>query len=211
MHKTILNMRAATRTTGRFIACACTLCAILISPVLCHGQGESTAQRKIMLSFFAGGTVSLTGIQGVRNYGMTLGADAALKQHLGVRPAIEVRGFLPFDSSALVSHKDVLAGLRVEKPLGRVLPYVDALFGRSSVSYTPFLPDPQGVYGYTRTSSNVYSPGGGVEYSLSPQFAIKGDAQYQRYSTPVTASGHAYATSLTVGVTYHLFGGEAPR
>jgi opacity protein-like surface antigen len=202
---------AIVRTTAKRLAPAIIVCALGITATRCPGQTETTAQRKIMLSFFAGGTASLTGIQGVKNYGTTLGVDARLKQHFGVRPAIEVRGFLPFDSSALVSHKDVLAGIRVEKSFGRVLPYVDALFGRSSIRYTPYLPDPQGVYGYTKSSSNVYSPGAGLEYGLSQRFALKGDAQYQRYSTPVTVSGHAYATTVTVGVTYHLFGGEGPR
>jgi hypothetical protein len=164
-----------------------------------------------MFSFFAGGSVSTTGIQDVKNYGITAGVDLRLKQHFGLRPAIEVRGFYPFGSDTVVNHRDVLAGVRIEKAFGRFLPYGDFLFGRSSLHYNPYLPNPDGTFAYTRSSSNVYSPGGGVEYSLSPKFALKGDAQFQRFSTPVTDTGHAYATTVTIGVTYHLFGGEAPR
>lgn len=177
-----------------------------------HGQAtQSTADRPVGISFFAGGAASFTGIQGVKNYGITGGVDLRLKQYAGFRPAIEIRGFYPVDSNALVNHRDVLAGIRVERGFGKFLPYVDGLFGRSSLHYNPYLPSPDGSYAYTRSSSNVYSPGGGVEYSLTPHYALKGDVQYQRFSTPVTDSGHVFATTITVGVAYHLFGGEAPR
>lgn len=177
-----------------------------------HGQAtQSTADRPIAFSFFAGGTTSFTGIQGVKNYGITGGMDVRLKQYAGFRPAVEVRGFYPVDSNSLVNHRDILAGVRIERAFGPFLPYVDGLFGRSSLHYNPYLPSPDGSFAYTRTSSNVYSPGGGLEYSLSPHYALKGDVQYQRFSTPVTDTGHVFATTVTLGVTYHLFGGEAPR
>jgi hypothetical protein len=78
------------------------------------------------------------------------------------------------------------------------------LFGRGSIDYGAGYQVPQNNVFYTVSHSNIYDLGGGVDLKLSDHLALKLDAQAQRFSTPVTASHHLYATSANVGLLYRF-------
>jgi hypothetical protein len=172
-----------------------------------HGQALPTAEQGSSLSVFGGGSGVFTGIKGGRNLGITAGADYTLWHFAGFRPAVEVRGTYPFYEGHVESQKSILAGVRVERRIGRLLPYGDFLIGRGEINYVnpAIVPGPFGVSTrYIRTDSTVYSPGVGLEYDLTRHFAGRADGQFQRWETPVTSSGTVWAKQFTVGITYRL-------
>ncbi|AFL87980.1 hypothetical protein Terro_1677 [Terriglobus roseus DSM 18391] len=175
------------------------------------GQADPAAVKKIPLSFFAGGSGIYTGLLGSKNLSITAGADLRLRDVFGLAPSVEIRGSYPIVRGNVVSEKNILAGLRVDRSFGRFTPYGNILFGLGQLSYDPLRPNPAGTFAYAYSSSNVISPGAGVDFEMTPTWGIKVDGQFQRYSVPVTDSHHIYAKSVTVGIVYHLFSGSGPR
>jgi hypothetical protein len=135
---------------------------------------------------------------------MSAGADVSLQRHFGLNPSIEVRGSFPIDNGSVNAQRNVLAGLRFSSTFGRLHPYADILFGRGRINYIVPVPDPQHAFVYVRNSSNVLSPGAGLRFDLSNQFAWMLDAQLQRYNSPVTVSGHIDAAAFTAAVAYRF-------
>jgi hypothetical protein len=163
-----------------------------------------TAVQKLQLSAFAGAGADFTGLSGGKNLSVTAGADLALPPLHGIRPGIEIRGTYPADHGLIDSQKDVLGGLRTDFLLGsRLHPYADFLFGRGEMDYGlggyNF-----GGYQFQLTTTYVYSPGAGFDYTLSDSFALKVDGQVQRWSGAPTASGSLYSTTLIAGVVYRF-------
>ena len=176
-----------------------------------HAQGAPTATRRLQLSTFATGTVVNTGIDGNRNYGLTAGIDLGIHKYFGVNPSFEVRGTYPF-GGGVVRARNLLGGLRVSRPFGRVMLYADILFGRGQINYgASGVPNYLGTTEYVQTPSNVLSPGFGVDLGLSDKFSIKADFQSERYSTPVLASGRVYADFFSMGVAYGFGFGTHPK
>jgi hypothetical protein len=184
--------------------CLAVLFAALPS-VLAHAQASPTATRQIDLSAFGGVTGVETGLAGARNLSFAAGADIGFEPIHGVRPVVEVRGYYPMDGGHLVSQKSILGGLRAEFMLNhRLHPYGNFLFGRGEMDYGSNFP-PFNGYTYIDTTTNIYSPGGGVDYDLTPHFSVKLDAQFQywRGYSP-TPSGNIWNKMGTVGVVYHF-------
>jgi hypothetical protein len=97
-----------------------------------------------------------------------------------------------------------LAGLRVDVLLGRRFhPYVDFLFGRGEMDYAGngYIYD---NFVYDVTTTNVYSPGFGLDYDLTEHFALKLDGQLQQWSSEPTASGTVESKVGTIGVVYRF-------
>ena len=91
----------------------------------------------------------------------------------------------------------------MEYPLGKFHPYADFLIGRGQIDYH----SPGFIFGntlYISTNTVVYSPGVGVDYNFTHNLALKADAQFQHWSTPVIASGTIYPVALTFGVVYNF-------
>jgi hypothetical protein len=175
-------------------------------------QSGPTAVQPLQLSVFGGLSGVYTGLapsavsanapQG-KNLSITAGVDLGLLSHHGIRPTIEVRGTLPVDKGDVDAEKSVLFGGRFDFWMGhRLHPYADFLFGRGQTEY------PGGYifgnYQYNLTTTNVLSPGGGVDFDVTPQIAIKGDIQYQRWGSAPTASGAVWSKPITVAVVYHF-------
>ena len=167
------------------------------------GQAVPTATQRFQLSTFATGTTANTGINSNRNYGVTAGVDLGIHQYFHVYPSFELRGTYPF-GGGIVRAKNVLGGVRVSHPFGRLDPYGDILFGRGQINYGAGVPDYLGTTAYVQTPSNVLSPGLGLDLRLTETFFFKADLQLQRYSTPVLASGHVYVRSGSLGLTYRF-------
>jgi hypothetical protein len=170
------------------------------------GQAAPTATAGLQLSAFGGASGVYIGMG--RNLSITAGFDATLRPFFGFFPGVEIRGTYPVKKGVIDSQKNVLGGLVLTRPVRRLQLYGDLLVGRGEIDFVQPYPNPADTEIYVQTASTVISPGAGVNFSLSDRFAIKGDFQFQRYQTPVTTSGSAYAKALTIGLVYRLpFGG----
>ncbi|SEC60679.1 outer membrane protein [Terriglobus roseus] len=204
------RLLAHMHTKRKVRACLLATLALFVMPKG-FSQAIPTAVKNVPLSFFGGVSGVYTGLSGGKNLSITAGADLRLRDVFGLAPSIELRGTYPMVRGNVVGQKNVLAGLRVDRTFGRITPYGNILFGLGQMTYDPLRANPSATFAYAYSSSNVYSPGAGVEFEVTPAWGIKADGQFQRYSTPVNESGHIYAKSLTLGVVYHLFGGSGPR
>jgi len=166
-------------------------------------QAAPAGTQKLQLSAFVAPTGTFTGLEGGKNLGITAGADLTFLNFRRFRPSFEVRGTYPINRGHISSQKNFLLGPKVEYPLGKVHPYVDFLFGRGQIDYHA----PGFVYGntlYINSNTFIYSPGVGVDYNLTHNLALKADAQFQHWNTPVTASGSIHPVALTLGVVYNF-------
>jgi len=166
-------------------------------------QGIPTATQQLELSAFAGGTGTFTRLEGGKNLGITAGADLTLLRFRLLRPSLEIRGNEPVDKGHISSQKSFLGGVRVEHDFGRVKPYADFLIGRGEIDYGQggFV---AGDLDYISSTSTVYSPGVGVNYSAFGRFDLKADLQYQHWYAPVVASGVINPVAMTLGVVYRF-------
>jgi hypothetical protein len=166
-------------------------------------QAAPAGTQKLQLSAFVAATGTFTGFEGGKNLGITAGADLT---YLGLRlfrPSFEARGTYPIDKGHISSQKNFLLGPKVEYPLGKFHPYADFLIGRGQIDYH----SPGFIFGntlYISTNTMVYSPGVGVDYNFTHNLALKADAQFQHWNTPVVASGTIHPVALTFGVVYNF-------
>jgi opacity protein-like surface antigen len=167
------------------------------------GQAVPSGTQQLQLSAFGGLTGTFTGFEGGKNLGITAGADLTFLAFRKFRPAFELRGTFPIDEGHIDSQKNFLLGPKVEYPIGRFHPYADFLVGRGSIDYLNggvII----GTLRYLSSNTVVYSPGAGLDYNLTHNLAVKADAQFQHWNTPVTPSGSIYAKALTLGVVYNF-------
>ena len=119
--------------------------------------------------------------------------------------AIEYRGIYPVDRGSVDSQKSNLVSPNLSRGNGRVHPFGDIFFGRAEIAYGGIGAQvPRTAIFYTQSSSNVIAAGGGANFDLGPQFAVKLDGLFQRYNTPVTTSRHLYPDSATIAVVYRI-------
>jgi hypothetical protein len=180
-----------------------------------HAQARPTATRDLRMSAFAGINGTDTGLPGDpsrptsstgNNIGITAGYDLGFRTPIHqLHTALEVRGTYPVDSGDVAGEKNLLVGLRIGPYIRNLRPYGDAFYGRGGLTYKGFgYPAPNQTIYYTTSVGNVFAGGGGVDVDLSERFAIKFDVQIERYSVPVTTSGHLLAKAGTVGVIYRF-------
>jgi hypothetical protein len=167
-------------------------------------QASPAAVQNLKLSAFGGITGTYTGLASARNLGLTGGVDLGFLPFHGLYPTLEFRGTYAIDKGSIDSQNNVLGGLKIAAHLGHLYPYGNLLFGRGEISYGNGYQVPREPIFYTQSSSNVISPGGGLDLRLTDQLALKFDLQVQRYSAPVIETGHLYAKSATLGVVYHF-------
>ncbi len=188
------------------------LCGIVIlAAEVCSAQSTATASRSVEPSAFVGLSGAYTGLEGSRNAGLTVGLDLGFHPFRGFLPAVEVRGTYPIANGAVVGEESVEGGLRVSKRYTRVRPYADILFGRGQLNYQNggFIVPAQN-FRYIQSSSNVFSPGIGVEIDTTEHLAVLLDGQLQHWNLPFntgsnpTGSGGIYSKIGTVGVVYRF-------
>lgn len=183
----------------------------LLGSSLIHAQATPAATRPFTLSAFGAATGNWTGLSGGKNLGITAGADLSFMPFHRFYPSVEVRGTYPVDDGNVDEQKNILFGLKVERYYGIFHPYVDFLYGRGSVDYlNGGYPNPTGTLLYLNSVSNVFSPGAGLDVTLTDHFALKVDGQFQRYGVPVTSSGALYSKPLSVGIVYRFAGPALP-
>jgi hypothetical protein len=166
-----------------------------------HAQGNPTATQQLQLSAFAAGTGTFTDYQGGKNLAFTAGADLTYLPFRLLRPSIEIRGTYPIDGGTLSSQKNFLGGVKVEHAFGRFTPYANFLIGRGEIDYYGLNGPTIGNQIFISSTSTVYSPGGGLDYELTPHFEVKVDAQFQHWNSP---SGTLHPVSGSVGIVYHF-------
>ena len=193
-----MRIRAVAHTTALLIF---SLAAATVS----HAQSAPTATQTFNLSVFGGATGTWIGLDQGRNLGITAGVDLGAGSFFGLHPAVEVRGTYAVDNGDIAGERNALAGIKLTKPLGRLHPYVNVLFGRGEINYqnSGYL-NAAGTLYYLQSLSNVLSPGGGVDVTVTEHFSFKADLQYQHYDVPVTTSGSLYSTAVTAGVVYRI-------
>jgi len=180
------------------------LLAACVPANIAHAQATPTATRGMQLSAFGGVSGVYTGLANGRNASIVVGGDLAFSVWHSARPSVEARGLFPIDSGSVSDQRSILFGPRVAfLPKRRYHPYGDFLFGRGQMNYLhggyifgPFL--------YVQTTTNVFSPGFGLDYDLTPQISVKVDGQYQRWGFAPTPSGNIWSKVGTVGVVYRF-------
>src|SRR5271168_3704129 len=165
--------------------------AICTVPHIVYGQAAPAGTQQLQLSAFVAGTGTFTDFEGGKNLGITAGADLTFLAFHQFRPAFEIRGTYHIDQGHISSQKNFLLGPKVEYPVGQFHPYADFLIGRGQIDYLNggFI---YGNFNYISTNTVVYSPGVGLDYYVTHNLAIKADAQFQHWDTPVTPSGVIY-------------------
>ncbi len=167
-------------------------------------QAAPAATQTIQLSVFGGFAGLYTGYDAGRNLSLTGGLDMGFQPKFSLFPSVEMRGSLPIDKGQIDNQRNILVGPQVAKHYGRVRPYAAFLFGRGQINYPNGADTPARNAFYVQSTSAVYSPGLGIDFELDDHFALKADAQFQRYSAPVADSGHVVAKVFTLGVVYHF-------
>ncbi len=204
------------------LTCLAASLLALLAPASARAQGaKDTASQQLALSAFGAATGTYTDIydsrtgdtQG-RNVGFTAGVDLRVGHFGRYDPSIEIRGTYPFHKGMIASEKNVLGGIKVERPIFHEMihPYGGLLFGRGEINYQGtgyYVSSSSLVYYYT--VSNVISPFAGVDFEVSHHFAIKLDAQFAHYNTPIAASGSIDAVPVSVGVVYKFDFNRASR
>jgi hypothetical protein len=191
-------MKSRTRFTAILIA-------LLFSVRLLPGQAASTASRPLDLSTFVGISGTDTGLNGGRNFGVTAGMSLAFPRSCGLIPSAEIRGTTPLSEGSIVSEKNATFGLQIAKPIGRVQPFANLLFGRGQFSYlNGGMPVPQTNVIYTKSASNLFSPGFGALLEINSAFSVRADAQFEFFKTPVITSEYLISIPLTLGIVYHF-------
>src|ERR1700730_14972816 len=166
-------------------------------------QAAPAGTQQLQISAFVAGTGTFTGLEGGKNLAITAGADLTFLRFRRFRPSFEARGTYPINKGHISSQKNFLLGPKVEYPLGKFHPYADFLIGRGQIDYH----SPGFIVGnalYISPTTTVYSPGAGVDYNITHNLALKADAQFQHWDTPVVASGTIHPVALTFGVVYNF-------
>lgn len=182
--------------------------ALLLSVPAAHAQAAPTAYANVRLSAFAGLAANYTGVALARNGDVTAGVDVGFRPFVGFFPAFEARGMYPIAKGNLVNQQNFLGGIRLGRRKENFNPYGDVLFGRGKLEFPHGLANPTGTFIVLSNTTNVLSFGGGLDYNLSQHFGVKGDFQFQKYDTPVTASGSVFSKVFTAGVTYRFASGR---
>jgi len=187
-------------------------CLALAVCSLVHAQAFPAASRPFALSAFGAATGTFTGLSGGKNLGITAGGDLSFRPYHFFYPSVEVRGTYPIDGGNVDSQENILFGVKVERLYRNFHPYADFLYGRDKIDYEHGgYPNPAGTLLYLDSISNIFSAGGGLDYTLTEHLALKIDAQYQRYGAPVTPSGTLYSTPLSIGVVYRFGSQQFPN
>ena len=159
------------------------LLSVLSGAPPARAQASSTATQPLALSAFGGLTGTYTNLLGGRNLGTTAGADLAFLSFHRYRPVLELRGTIPFHKGQVDAQKEFLGGLRVERTVGRLHPYVDFLVGRGQIDYQ-HAGLQVGSIVFLSSTSTVFSPGAGLDYDLTPHWSVRADFQYQHWDVP---------------------------
>ena len=187
------------------------VCTAFTTMDYAKAQGVPTASRRFEPSVFLGVTGTYTGLEGSRNAGITAGFDLGFHPFFGLLPALEIRGTYPMNSGAVVGEESFSGGLRVTKRIGRFRPYANFIFGRGQLNYqNGGYVVPSQNFEYIQSTSNILSPGLGIEVDFTPHLSLLLDGQYQHWTVPFTPDSNStdsssiYSKAGTIGAVYRF-------
>jgi hypothetical protein len=185
---------------------------VLFATSSASAQALPTAQVGIFPSAFVGASGINTGYDSGENVAITGGVDIGVYSARRFEYAVEYRGTYTVWQSGIDSEKSSYIGAVLARRQGRWHPYGDILVGRVETDFSGIGAQvPNTIVFYTKSSSNAFAGGGGANYDLGSHFAVKLDALVQRFSSPVTTSGHAYPISGTVALVYNVRPRRSPK
>jgi hypothetical protein len=160
-----------------------------------HSQASPTASKNTEYSVF--GTYSLASPDNRnagKNSGFTFGADYT---HLFPRNfALSVEPRVKIAPGETVTESTYGAAIRFEYRTHNFAPYVDCNFSYGVITFT-HPTDP-----YKTDNSIVTSPGFGLDYRLTPQWAVRFDYQFEHWNLAVNDTFDPRAASF--GVVYRI-------
>ena len=173
--------------------------AAALQPRGAAAQAQPTAVRQFGLSVF-GAVTALDPKFGVttKEIGYAVGGDITYHLHL-VDASFEARYTSATGFSADESTYGV--GVKAERAFNRFHPYVDFLVGSGNIKFDH--PEIYGSANYTHDNSLVYDFGGGLDYDLIRNFAVKVDVQGERWVIGVERPAF-YPYNGSVGILYRI-------
>ena len=168
-------------------------------PRCARAQAQSTAIKRLGLSVF-GAVTALDPKYGIttRELGYTIGGDVTYHLRL-LDVSFEARYTTASGFSA--DESTYGGGFKLERAFGRFHPYVDFLLESGKVKFDH--PEIYGNSNYTHDNSFVYDAGVGVDYDVTRSFAVKAEAQGQRWQ--IGAERPAFNPfNGSVGIVYRI-------
>lgn len=143
-----------------------------------------------------------------KNNGITFGIDYTRYTRWWVNPSIEFRAKIAHGTT--VDEKSWGGGIRVEKPINHWHPYADFLLSAGTINYhlqTPaILPNGKP---YIDDATITKSFGGGLDYDLTPRFALRGDMQFEKWHldkyTPIYLTPYAWSAGVVYRIPFRSF------
>ena len=186
-------------SSAALLSCAALLCFSAVSPRAARAQAEATAVKTIGLSVFGAVTYANPkfGIT-TKEIGYAVGGD--ITRHFRFADiSFEARYTSVTGFSA--DEATYGGGFKFERRFNRFHPYVDFLVASGNIKFDH--PEIYGSSTYTHDNSFVYDFGGGVDYDLVRNFAVKLDVQGERWEIGVEKPPF-YPYNASVGVVYHI-------
>ena len=156
-------------------------------------QGNSTISRIGDLQLGGGYTSASSDYLNPRIKGYAFYGDFDFFHHLGVEADFHQVG----DSPSKVYERTYEVGVRYVRHYGRLGPYAKFMIGRGVFNY----PENEANLAY-----NMYGLGGGMDIAILPRINIRGDYEYQSWSS--FKPNGLTPQLITIGVAYHFSSGK---
>ena len=179
---------------GSFIA----VLLLLAAPSAAHAQAQVTASREVSIDVYGAATSVSPHFGPDRDFGYTFGGDIQRHFHL-LDAALDVR--YTSATGNFADESTFMGGFRAGRSYRRFHPYIEVMVGHGNIRFDH--PEVFNNPNYTHDDSTVYDGGIGLDYSLTPRFAVKVDAQVQRWRTGLQSQVFNPNT-ISVGVVYHV-------
>jgi hypothetical protein len=178
----------------------------LLHSLASMAQAVVTDGRPLEPSIFGGFTMTQTGLNGGTNLSLTSGIDVGIRAYRSYEFSLEGRATVSMQSGTVVGENESLGGIRIQKYMGRLNPYVDLLFGQGDLNYQSGGFRGPNRYIYYRTDSQIVSLGGGTEFNLFGDVFALVDIQAQHWDSPAAPNGSMISMPIVTGFVYHLPG-----
>jgi hypothetical protein len=169
-----------------------------------RAQALPSATSPFALGISAGAAMRSTGVGGAVNVDAQLGAEVDLHPFGAWLPAVAGRVSRPVVRGSMAGEREALGGVRLSHPMatGRMV-FGELMAGEGEIRYLgKGMAAARPPYFYTLSHSVVWSAGGGLEQAVSERRALRVGLQVERWQTPVTASGHTFAATLSVELVW---------
>ncbi len=155
-------------------------------------QARTTASRQADAQVGVAYTLAHPGYVQQTFQGFAAYADLDLTLHLGAEAEFHQANSTNGDRSYQRTYE---LGARYFRTYGSFVPYAKALIGRGDYIYPT---------GQTGVAYNFFAAGAGADLKLSGHIHVRGDYEFQRWST--FQNGSVNPQLVSIGVAYHFAG-----